>query len=142
MIAIDTNLLVYSHRQDSDFHERARAVVEDLASGDATWGLPWAVAHEFVVAVTRRRAKPTPLADALNVVTSLTASPRCVPLAEPLDHWSRLRSLAESAGAKGPIFYDARIAAICLAHGVRELWSADRDFGRFPQLKVRNPLVG
>jgi len=27
-------------------------------------------------------------------------------------------------------------------HGVRELWSADRDFGRFPDLVVRNPLVG
>jgi uncharacterized protein len=26
-------------------------------------------------------------------------------------------------------------------HGVRELWSADRDFGRFPGLHVRNPLV-
>ena len=40
-----------------------------------------------------------------------------------------------------PAFHDARIAAICLSHGVRELWTADRDFGRFPDLRVRNPLV-
>ena len=33
------------------------------------------------------------------------------------------------------------IAALCLAHGVRELWTHDRDFGRFPALAVRNPLV-
>ncbi len=38
-------------------------------------------------------------------------------------------------------FHDARIAAICLYHGVRELWSADRDFSRFAAIRVRNPLL-
>jgi predicted nucleic acid-binding protein len=38
--------------------------------------------------------------------------------------------------------HDARIAALCAAHGVRELWSADRDFGRFSSSRtVRNPLT-
>jgi len=41
----------------------------------------------------------------------------------------------------GPLVHDARIAALCRAHGVRELWTADRDFGRFPGLVVRNPLL-
>jgi predicted nucleic acid-binding protein len=36
--------------------------------------------------------------------------------------------------------HDARIAALCRHHGVRELWSADRDFSRFPAVKPRNPL--
>jgi len=36
---------------------------------------------------------------------------------------------------------DARIAAICLRHGAREFWSADRDFNRFPKLRVVNPLL-
>jgi predicted nucleic acid-binding protein len=47
------------------------------------------------------------------------------------------------AGGKvtGPLVHDARVAALCLSHGIRELWSADRDFDRFPQLKVTNPLV-
>jgi len=34
-----------------------------------------------------------------------------------------------------------RIATICLLHGIDELWTADRDFGRFPQLNARNPLI-
>jgi len=42
---------------------------------------------------------------------------------------------------EGPRVHDARIAALCLLHGVNELWSADRDFSRFPALEVRNPLV-
>jgi predicted nucleic acid-binding protein len=37
--------------------------------------------------------------------------------------------------------HDARIAALCMQHGVRELLSADRDFSRFPQIAVRNPLI-
>jgi len=32
--------------------------------------------------------------------------------------------------------------ALCRLHGVRELWTVDRDFSRFPGLKVKNPLVG
>ena len=35
----------------------------------------------------------------------------------------------------------ARVAALCVAHGVSTLLSADRDFSRFPALDVRNPLV-
>jgi predicted nucleic acid-binding protein len=42
----------------------------------------------------------------------------------------------------GPQVHDARVAALCRLHGIRELWTADRDFSRFPQLRVRNPLVG
>jgi uncharacterized protein len=37
--------------------------------------------------------------------------------------------------------HDARIAALCLTHGVREFLTADRDFSRFPALRARNPLI-
>jgi predicted nucleic acid-binding protein len=79
VIAVDTNILVYAHRADSPFHDRARLTLEPLAL---------------------------------------------------------------AARAHGGAIHDARIAAICLAHGVAELWSADRDFSRFPALAVRNPLIG
>jgi predicted nucleic acid-binding protein len=48
----------------------------------------------------------------------------------------------ESSGASGGRVHDARVVAICLSHGVRELWTADRDFTRFPELTTSNPLVG
>jgi len=41
----------------------------------------------------------------------------------------------------GPAVHDARIAALCLTHGVQALWTADRDFGRFPRLRTVNPLI-
>lgn len=49
--------------------------------------------------------------------------------------------MIEAGRVKGPQVHDARIAALCLQHGVRELWAANRDFGRFPRLKTTNPLV-
>lgn len=85
---------------------------------------------------------PTPLAHALLQVDTWLSSPSLVVLAERFDHWSHVRATIEAGDARGPRVHDARIAAICLAHGVTALWTADRDFGRFPQLRTHNPLVG
>jgi predicted nucleic acid-binding protein len=63
-------------------------------------------------------------------------------LSEGSTHWETLSRLLTAGKIAGPAVHDARIAAICLAHGVSELWTADRDFSRFPELTARNPLIG
>ena len=68
-------------------------------------------------------------------------SPSLTLIAEGETHFSQLASLARKAKLAGPRIHDARIAALCLAHGVDVLYTADRDFSRFPQLKTRNPLL-
>jgi len=68
-------------------------------------------------------------------------SPNLVLLAESSEYWPRLRAALKAGKVSGPKVHDARIAALCLHHGVSELWSADRDFSRFPDLVVTNPLV-
>ncbi len=87
-------------------------------------------------------APPTPLATALDQVQAWLESPSLVLLSETEEHWQPLQRLLRSARASGRQVHDARVAALCLEHGITELWSADRDFSRFPALKVRNPLVG
>ncbi len=143
MIAIDTNLLVYAHRREMGEHEAARAALRRLTEEPA-WGLPWPVAHEFVRVVSEPRwfVDPTPLAHALSTIATLLRAPGCRALGEGPGHWKRLTEVAIAGRAGQALLYDARIAAICLAHGVNELWTADRDFGRFPGLRTRNPLVG
>jgi predicted nucleic acid-binding protein len=42
----------------------------------------------------------------------------------------------EESGVTGNLMHDAYIAALCMEHGVIELISGDRDFTRFPSLKV------
>ena len=143
MIAVDTNLLVYAHRKDSVFHQRARDCIARLARGAATWAIPWPCVHEFCAIATHPRiySPPTPLAVALDQIDAWLESPVFAVLAEADTHWSVLRDLLATGRIVGPQVHDARIAALCLQHGVRELWTVDRDFGRYPRLTVVNPLV-
>lgn len=144
MIAVDTNLLVYAHREDSAFHAAAKAVVEALRHQPAPWAVPWPCIHEFIAIVTHPNIyrPPSGLQEAFGFLEALLASPQLELLAESPGYFDKVRALAIAAKLRGPRIHDARIAAICLHHGVSELWSADRDFSLFPPLKVRNPLVG
>jgi hypothetical protein len=144
VIAVDTNVLVYAHREEAPFHEAARSRLQELAESSAPWAIPWPCLHEFLAIVTHPRifSPPTPAARALDQVDAWLESPTLVLLAEAETHWQRLRAMLEAGRVSGPQVHDARIAALCLEHRVRELWSADRDFGRYPALTVVNPLVG
>lgn len=143
MIAVDTNVLVYAHREDSEWHEAACSRVAGLAEGRGAWGIPWPCVHEFIAVVTHPRifAPPTPLGAALDQVQAWLESPSLVLLCESDGHWPALCELLRSGKIVGPKVHDARIAALCMQHGVSELWSVDRDFGRFPRLSVVNPLL-
>jgi toxin-antitoxin system PIN domain toxin len=143
VIAVDTNILVYAHREDSPFHEAAFRRVAELAEGPAVWGIPWPCVHEFLAIVTHPRiyAPPTPLTLALDQVDAWLESPTLALLAESPVHWPTLRPLLAGGRVTGAQVHDARVAALCRQHGVRELWSADRDFSRFAGLAARNPLV-
>jgi uncharacterized protein len=143
MIAVDTNILVYAHREDSAWHEPAYTCVRKLAEGRDPWAIPWPCIHESLAIVTHHRiyAPPTSLAAALDQAQAWLESPSLILIGETEEYWQRLQGLLRSARASGPQVHDARIAALCLEHGITELWTADRGFSRFPTLKVRNPLV-
>jgi uncharacterized protein len=143
VIAVDSNLLVYAHREDSEFHEAARALVEVLRHESAPWAIPWPCVHEFIAIATHPSIyKPaSTLSEALGFLDALFASQPLQLLSESHGYFEKLRAIAAAAQLKGPRIHDARLAALCLHHGVRELWSADRDFSAFPQLTVRNPLI-
>jgi uncharacterized protein len=144
VIAVDTNILVYAHRRNSPFYEVASKRLIELGEGTAAWGIPWPCLHEFLGVVTNPRAFPLPtsLERALGQVDIWLESPSLALLTESPTHWTTLRAILVESAITGPRVHDARIAALCRQHGVRELWSADRDFSRFAGLRVINPLVG
>lgn len=142
MIAVDTNILVYAHRRDSPWHAEAAKAVATLAESPARWALPWPCLHEFFGIVTHTRIydPPSTIDAALEQIEAWLASPSVEPITELDGYWQQLRALLRSGRVQGPRVHDARIAALCVVHGVRELWTADRDFSRFPALTTRNPL--
>ncbi len=143
MIALDANILVYAHREDSPWHAAALDRLVELAEGRAPWAIPWPCIHEFLAIVTHPRiyAPPTPLENAIDQVEAWLESPSLVLLSELEDYWRRLRPMLHSGQITGPQVHDCRVAALCRLHGVTELWTADRDFGRFADLQARNPLI-
>ena len=141
MIAVDTNILLYAHREDAPWH---RVATERLAGlGGRRWAIPWPCLHEFVAIATHPRVfdPPSPMGDALAAVQGWVESPTLTLLGELDGYFDVLASLLRESQVVGPRVHDARIAALCVQHSVRELWTADRDFSRFPTLTTRNPLA-
>ena len=83
----------------------------------------------------------TPL-QAWSIVRDLTSSPGVNLIGEGVDHISKVADFIRRAHVRGGMIHDARVAAIGLAHGVDEIWTADRDFSHFPELKTYNPFEG
>jgi len=142
MVAVDTNILVYAHRADSAWHRRADEVLTELAEGASAWAIPWPCVYEFYAIATHAKIynPPTPPHDALTQIGYWLESPTLVLLHEDEGFWNALRPVLQGSAAQGGVVHEARIAALCLHHGVRKLLSADRDFSRFPSLVTENPL--
>lgn len=99
--------------------------------------------HEFLAIVSHPRIydPASTTAEAVDQVDAWLASPVAILLGEAESHWDVLKEVLFAGRVRGPVVHDARVAAICIANGVTEFWTADRDFNRFPKLAVRNPLL-
>lgn len=140
MLAVDTNVLVYAFFKDSPFHAKAQRTVAQLAESPAAWAIPCCCIHEFYSVVTNPKTFGVPgIAErAQHQIAAWLASPSLQMLGETSAHWPTLQRLLIAGNVTGPVVHDARIAALCLSHGVTELITLDQDFSRFPELTVRS----
>jgi toxin-antitoxin system PIN domain toxin len=143
VIALDTNILVYARREETERHLEARAIVRQLAEGQEPWAIPWPCIYEFLRVVTHPRIfnPPTALAAAIDDLESLFDSPSLVLLGESAGHRTHFRRMVLEGKTSGNLAHDAHVAALGVEHGVRELWTTDRDFSRFAGLRVRDPFA-
>jgi toxin-antitoxin system PIN domain toxin len=144
MLAVDTNILVYAHRREAAEHAKCAELLRDLAEGPSPWGLPWPSVYEFFSIVTNPRiwkeAATTPTA-AWAQLEAWFGSPSLRLLGETQEFVEVLGGFVRRPRVRGPVVHDARIAALCVAHGVEALLTRDRDFSLFPELETRNPLA-
>jgi uncharacterized protein len=143
VIALDTNILVYAHREESAFHREAFHAIKELAEGANPWGLPVACLHEFLSIVTNSKVfnPASTFEEAIAQVDGWLESPSVQILHSGSHHWKTLSEIARKGKLAGGIFHDARIAAICIENGVQEFWTTDRDFAKFKTLNCSNPLL-
>lgn len=142
MKVVDVNVLIYAIDPASPHNPTVSAYWNALLSGNEGVGLPWFVLIGFVRLTTNARVYDQPLSvtTALDLVDEwLSRDVVSIPTEKPT-HARMLRNLLEPVGSGGNLTTDAHLAAIALTHDAT-LVSCDRDFLRFPGLRVENPSV-
>jgi predicted nucleic acid-binding protein len=76
---------------------------------------------------------------ALAFTLELRDQPNCTLIHPGPRHWDIFIRLCRTAGIKGNLVPDAFLAALAIESG-SEWISTDRDYHRFPGLRVRHPL--
>lgn len=142
MIALDTNILLHSRRQELPHHAEAKELLREFAEGDRPWTILWPCVYEFIRVITHPRVfePPSELDVVVEDLQSLLTSPSIVLIGEGFEHLRHLRGMVEGGQATGNLAHDAHIAALVQEHGIRELWTLDNDFARFPGIQVHRPF--
>jgi toxin-antitoxin system PIN domain toxin len=137
LIAVDTNVLVVAHREHFQRHREVKKALETLSERPEPWGVPVFCIGEFIRVVTHPKVfdPPTPLDRALEFIASIVEGPMVRLLAPGPRFFELFSRCARHADARANLAFDAQIAAVCLEHGARDVWTLDRDFSRFPDLR-------
>jgi uncharacterized protein len=141
MILCDANLLLYAYNADSAHHTKAKDWLEGELSSPSLFCISWQTITAFIRISTHHRAFPRPLSveEAVKIVSSWLDRPQCRVLTETEQHWAIFAELLTKEKVVGPLVMDAHLAALAVEHGAT-LATSDRDFARFSNLKLINPL--
>lgn len=138
MIAVDTNVLVHAHRENSPKHRVAHSRVVALAEAPSHWGIPVFCIGEFIRIITHPRVFDTPYTagEACDALASLLASPSVIVLSPGPEYPVLLSEAIRESNAIGNLVFDAQIVALCREWGISRLLTEDRDFDRFKNLRI------
>ncbi len=141
MILVDANILLYAYLARSEHHAAARAWAEAAFSGPVPVRLAWTTILAFLRISTNPglSGRPLRMEEAAAVVDEWLSQPNVDILTPGERHWEILRGLLKAAQVRGALTSDAHLAALAIEHGAT-LCTCDRDFTRFPGLRILNPL--
>jgi toxin-antitoxin system PIN domain toxin len=144
MFVVDTNVLVYGADPDSEFHQICRRRLQEWCSGSSPWYLSWPICYEFLRLSTHPNVfrKPWPITAGWRFIETILNSAGAGFLLPTGRHAAVLREvLAEVRNLRGNILHDAHTAVLMREHGIRQIYTRDTDFHRFPFLTVIDPTV-
>lgn len=142
MILVDANILLYAYVPSSKHHETARDWLETTFSKPEPVGLSWVTILAFLRISTNPRIlqRPFSVGEAVALVSAWLEAPAVAILEPGKRHWEILREMMTKGQAYGPLTTDAHLAALAIEHGAT-LATTDKDFTRFPGLRILNPLL-
>jgi toxin-antitoxin system PIN domain toxin len=139
---LDANILIYAFRRDSPSHDPCYAWLRSALAGAepvATTGLVELAFLRITTLASLGKAAATPR-DAFAFLQALRRDPMAVRIEPGPDHDGILARLCERLRLRGNDINDAYLAALAFEHRAI-LVTADRDFGRFPNLPLIDPLA-
>jgi uncharacterized protein len=115
--------------------------LKELFAGTDTIGSSWETILAFLRLATTPRlfARPLEVEEAVELVEGWLARENVVTIGPQNRHWEIFRGLLPKSRSRGSLIMDAHLAALAIEHGAT-LCTNDRDFLRFPGLKVEFPI--
>jgi toxin-antitoxin system PIN domain toxin len=141
--SLDVNVLLYASDRASDRHARARRFVETCAAGPEILRLTWLTLMSYLRIATHPRIFSSPLLpdEAIGNVSALVGLPHVRAVSVLVGFMDANKHVARETPVHGNLVPDAHVAAILFQHGVRTLYTNDRDFRKFQSLDVRDPFT-
>lgn len=141
--AIDANLLLYPSDSSSDFFEPATELLRKLTRGPDILYVFWPVVMAYLRIATHPSIFDSPLSseNATRNVDSLLALSHVRSPSEEAGFWRTFYDTLADADVRGNLVGDAHIVALMRHHGVRDIWTSDRDFRRFDGIRVLDPFA-
>lgn len=141
MMLVDTNVLIYAHRQEAERHEEYRSWVETLLAGPQAYAVSDFAVNGLIRIVTDRRLykSTTPTRVALDYADRIRNQPHAVVISPGSRFWGIFEELCERSNASGKLIPDVYLAALAIENAC-EFITTDRDFRKFPGLRWRHPL--
>jgi toxin-antitoxin system PIN domain toxin len=140
--SVDVNILLYASDTSSPKHAEAIRFLKQRPSDPDLFCIAWPTLIAFLRIATHSRIFAQPLSpdDALGNVESLLGLPRVRTLSEGEGFLKIYREVTARFPVRGNLVPDAHLAALLLQHGVRRLYTVDRDFRKFDFLEVADPF--
>ena len=140
--SLDVNVLLYASDQSSERHLAARRFVESCAAGPEILCLTWPTLMSYLRIATHPRIFSAPLSpdEALGNICALIGLPHARAVSELDGFVDAYKHVVGETPVRGNLVPDAHVATILFQHGVRTLYSNDRDFRKFQSLELRDPF--
>ncbi len=140
--SLDVNVLLHASDKSSARHDSARRFLDSCAASPEVLCLSWPTLMSYLRIATHPRIFGAPLRPeaALANVTALLSLPHVRAVSELDGFVDAYTHVAGDVTVRGNLVPDAHVAAILFQHGVRTLYSNDRDFLKFTSLDVRDPF--
>ena len=141
--AVDVNILLYASDADCTYYKQACSFLEECIKQEELFCLGWPTVMSYLRIVTHPSVFNRPLtpAEAIANIETLLNLPHTRCLSEEEGFWNIYRELTAEVPTRGNLVPDAHLAAILQQHGVRKLYTHDRDFLKFAFLDVHDPVA-